>query len=129
MRKFKEKKFVKVISQVAVTSFVLGILSLILSFYNPIFVPGIFLFAVSLFLSLLSDFLSNRNNYTSEFLDYIDNKISNSNTLEELKETLREFGDLAIEKGTYRLSYPVSLKKRHQKLLDQIEILEKINGN
>ena len=52
-------------------------------------------------------------------------KINNCNTLMELKECLSEFEGLAIKDGMYDLKYPVDLRRIHEKLIYQIEILEK----
>ena len=125
MEKFREKKIVNVLELIAISLFILGLICTILLFVHYIFLIGVIFFTIGALLVIVSSFISNKGKYSEKFIDYMNDKVSNSNNLFELKECLNEFEELAIKDGMYDLKYPYDLRRIHEKILYQIEILEK----
>jgi hypothetical protein len=125
MEKFKEKKIVNILFTTAVSMFGLWIITLILSVFNSIFLAGFLLIPVAALCLLIGSILSDSKKYSREFIDYMDNRINKAKTLHDLYDCLDEFQNLAIENNMYCLDYAHDLRKIHQKIISQIEILEK----
>jgi ABC-type bacteriocin/lantibiotic exporter with double-glycine peptidase domain len=126
MDKFKEKKIVNILNIIFVIMFSLFIVSFLLSILNPIFLVGILFIPICFIFSILANTLSDLRKYSIDFINYITNKLNKSSNLEELYDCLNEFKTLAISNGTYNLKYPHDLRKIHEKILSQIEILERL---
>lgn len=127
MQEFKEKKIVKILDYIALTLIILGFLSLLLSFIDLILLACFIIFLlISIPFGILSFYFSDKNKYTNDFIKYIELKLSNVKTYTDLIEIKNEFNKLAIKDNVYCLSYPVNIKQLHNKILNQIEILEKI---
>jgi ABC-type transport system involved in cytochrome bd biosynthesis fused ATPase/permease subunit len=128
MEKFKEKKIVIILDKILVVFAILFMLSFFLTllFENIFF---IYVLLASLVISLSSRAISSRKSikdkYSKEFLNYINGKIEKANTLNEFKDILSEFEELAIEDKRYNLSFPYDLKYTHNRILNSIEVLEK----
>jgi hypothetical protein len=125
MEKFEEKKIVNILNLIGLSFFLLFLISVFLMVFNSIFLIGFISLPVSALFIILASSLSNKGKYSEKFIHYMYGKINNCNTLMELKECLSEFEDLAIKDGMYDLKYPVDLRRIHEKLIFQIEILEK----
>lgn len=125
MKKFKEKKYIEILYIAAMITFVLWLLTLISFLFTNYFAIGFMLLLVSGVLSTIASTLSKRKIYSSNFIKYMKNKLKSAKSLNELKEILVEFGELAIDKGAYNLSYPTELKEIHSEIINKIEILEK----
>lgn len=125
MKKFKEKRIVKILDMVSV---IIGLCWIVLSpigiFYHP-FLLGFLLLPIAVIPILISFTLSDRDTYTRLFIGYMENKVQNAITLEDLKSIEREFLDLAVEGTMYCLSFPINLKNIHRDIHSKIELLEK----
>jgi len=125
MEKFKEKKIVNILLTIAISMFGLWIITLILSVFNKIFLAGFLLIPVATLCILIGSTLSDSKKYSREFIDYMNNRINKAKTLHDLYDCLDEFRNLAIENNMYCLDYAHDLRKIHEKIVFQIEILEK----
>jgi hypothetical protein len=126
MEKFEEKKIVNILQTVSVVLFFLFLTSLLLTILNEVFVFGFLFIPLSFLFLTISKMISNKGKYSSQFIDYMENKVNNSSTIGELEDCLDEFNFLAIRNGMYDLEYPTDLRRIHQKIINQIEILKKI---
>ena len=126
MKKFKENKIASILSTIGVSLFLLWFVCLFLMIFNMIFGIGFLLLPIAGIFIGISYTFSKRDEYTKTFLKYIDNKIYNSKNLEDLNSVLNEFETLAIENKLYCLSFPNDIRKRHEKIINQMEILKKL---
>lgn len=125
MEKFKEKIIVKISTAISIIMIVCWLMSLLIgAFYNP-FLIGFLLLPIATIPMLITTICSDEKKYTRDFILYINNKISEAKTLDELEAILKEFESLAIENKTYCLSFPIALKAIHRDILSRISILEK----
>ena len=125
MEPFKEKKIVNILDTLAVITFFLFIACMILAIFNDMFLLGILFIPLAALLIIISNILSDKDEYSIEFIDYMKNKLNNSSTLVELQNCLTEFENLATRDGMYDLKYPHDLRRMHEKIISQIEILQK----
>lgn len=138
MEKFVESKFVTRSVNIGLLSFLLGVIFALVAGVTSIFVEftdwwikfcfifGVILvFGGSLYGAIVGRF-SKRDEYTSKFIKYIRIRLSEAYTKEELESLLREFGELAIEGGTYCLSYPVDLRRIHQEIITKIDFITEL---
>lgn len=125
MKKFKEKKIVNVLNIISLVLGLCWISSLVIGVFYHLFLFGFLLLPIAVIPILLSDFLSDKNEYTRRFIAYIQNKIDDAETLDELKSIRWEFLELATKDKMYCLSFPVNLRYIHRDLNSKIEILEK----
>lgn len=134
---WKENKVVDVIGNIGVASFILGFVSLVVillfSLFGIISIDyGIVSFFGGMFLAipffLIAGRLSTKDKYTRVFIADIENKLRNAKSKQDLINLKEFFENEAIgESGkTYRLSFPADLKRLHQTIIDQIDILNKI---
>ena len=126
MEKFEEKKIVNILQTVSVVLFFLFLTSLLLIILNEVFMFGFLFIPLSFLFLTISKIISNKGKYSSQFIDYMENKVNNSKTIGELEDCLNEFNFLVIRNGMYDLEYPTDLRRIHQKIINQIEILKKI---
>lgn len=125
MEKFKEKKIVNILDTVAICLFVIFILCLFIAFFNNIFLLAVVFFPISALLVIISSSMSDLNDYSEKFIIYMNSKIDKATTLQELLQIEEEFITLAIENDMYCLKFPHAIRKIHEKILNQIEILKK----
>jgi purine-cytosine permease-like protein len=127
MEKFKEKKIVKILDIVVIIMLLSFIINLCLVAFSKYFLLSLFLLPIILLIILIENFVSQKSEYTIEFLKYIENKLEKAVNLEDYNKILEEFTYLAISKyGLYELSFPKTLRSLNNKILNQIQILEKI---
>lgn len=129
MEKFKEKKIVNRLNIITIILMSCWFISLFIGiFFNiNIIMLCFLLMLLALIFNLIALYLSNINKYTDEFIEYINNKINNAKSLDELYVIEKEFIYLAIENKSYCLSYPMTLKNIHRNINSKIEILEKLS--
>ena len=126
MEKFKEKKSVIICNQIGSFTTLVFLLSVFISIFYPKALFGMFSLLVGLPLAIYVKIVSDKEKYTSTFIDYMELKIDNAKTLEEFKELNKEFDYLAIEDDRYVLSFPNDLKSIQSKIINSIKILEKL---
>jgi len=126
MEKFKEKKSVIICNQIGAFTTLVFLLSVFISIFYPKALFGMFSLLVGLPLAIYVKIVSDKEKYTSTFIDYMELKINNAKTLEEFKEIYKEFDYLAIEDDRYALSFPNDLKSLQSKIINSIKILEKL---
>lgn len=138
MEKFVESKFVTRSVNIGLGSLLIGLLFALIAVTTSIFLEftdwwtafcfifgtGL-VFGGALFGAIVGRF-SKRDEYTSKFIKYIRLRLSEAYTKEELESLLREFGELAIEGGTYCLSYPVDLRRIHQEIITKIDFITEL---
>lgn len=129
MEKFKENKIAKIADYTTMTMMLSWILGMIIgAFYHP-FLFSMFILPLAIIPVIISFSFSERDKYTSKFMIYIKNKISQAKTLEDFNQVYLEFTRLAIDGKTYCLSYPSDLKIIHRDIVSKIEILEMLSNN
>ena len=129
MKKYEKKKSVKVLETISISLFLIALLGIILAIFNLKFLLSIFIFPCILPIIWISKQLDTIEDYTKEFITYINKKLDSAKNLEDLVEIQKEFESLAIENKMYCLSDSITIRKLHEKILNQIEILEKYETN
>jgi hypothetical protein len=147
MKKFVEKKIVKIFNKITMILGISMLISLALSvlfmiigtlfpsskpIVDPLFVKFLSLILIlptsALPFIIATHFLSKKSKYTKEFIEYIDNKISTATTLEELIEINTEFNELLLTNGKLNLSPSQELIDIKKEILNKIEILQLIES-
>ena len=126
MEKFKEKKSIDFCENIMAILFIIFIVSVFISiFYNKA-ILGILSLLLSFPFALYSKICSKKEEYTQKFIEYIENKIKNAKTLEEFNKLYQEFEYLSTENNRFFLSFPNDLKSIQSRIIDCINLLEKI---
>jgi hypothetical protein len=129
MEKFKEKKIVNILDRITLSFLILLVLSFILLIFNDIFLFGLSFLLLAVITNSISEMLSQKRKYTNDFISYIEEKIKEVSSLDDLEELLSEFENLSIENGVYILDYPNTLRELHKNILSKIEIIKIIESN
>ena len=126
MEKFKEKRIVKILDATSVIIGLCFFLSLVIGiFYHP-FLIGFLLLPLAIVPIALSWSISDKDKYTKEFIKYIESKIKDAHTIEQLNDIDDEFTKLAIDGNFYCLSFQATLKEIQRDLFSKIELLHLI---
>jgi len=132
MKKFVEKKSVKVIDKITIACAFVSVLSFLSLFwinvttlFVPLFIVLIsFIVAVGI-LGMVRFFLSNKDKYTREFLKYMQSRIDNAKTSDEMQDVFDEFINLSTENGKFfNLSFPTDLKIMNNDIISQLKALK-----
>jgi len=127
MKPFKEKRIVTLLDKVAITLGLIFPISLIGIFFSDVFLLGLFVLPIVVLLIFIGWSISDKDSYTDEFIKYINQKLSEADSLDKLYEVRKEFINLATDGNGYlTLSYPVTLRKISEEIGYKIQILEKI---
>jgi len=129
MEKLKQSKTFNILESITVSLFGLWLMSMIISIWNHNFLLGILLIPLAVIIHLTSKIFDKQPKYTEQFINYINNKLNNAVSLEQLINIRTEFEDLAIKNGMYNLSYSIDLKKIHSEIYAKIDVLSKIKNN
>lgn len=123
MKKFKEKRIVKIFDGIAILLFLIFLTSLTFGLFNDDFLIGIMVLPVGALFIILSKVISNKQKYSSQFIVYIRNKLKTAVTLNDLQEIEKEFIYLAVENDSWCLDFPHDLKEIHNEILHRMETL------
>lgn len=129
MEKFKENKIAEIANYTGMIMMLSWIIGMAIgAFYHP-FLFSMLILPLAIIPVIISFSFSERDKYTSKFMVYIKNKISQAKTLNDFEQVYLEFTRLAIDGKTYCLSYPLDLKIIHRDIVSKIEILEMLSKN
>lgn len=126
MEKFKEKRFIVILEYITSITGLLGFLSIMPVIGDNIKIVWQFSI-LGIFLVLFSTTLifETKSKYTKRFLKYIEDKILNASSREEIESIRKEFIDLSVKDGIWILSRPKTLQESYKKLDQKLLIILK----
>jgi hypothetical protein len=136
--KFKENKVSLISGNIGASIFITGFLTsfiiMLLSLFTPIdavygIVSLLLSFPIASLFVLISNAYSKKDRFTKDFIEEIENNLSNAKNQKELWEIYDKLWAEAIdENNIIRLSYPLSIKDLFKEINYKIDILNKQNN-